>query len=92
VQPRLAKGQYEGNDALRTAVICLLIAACVIAAGSSGASQVGQGNAKEQHVGLSSGDVAPSFKARDQFGKEQDNRTLAGANGTVLLFFRSADW
>jgi peroxiredoxin len=34
----------------------------------------------------------PPFTARDQFGQILSNETLKGANGTVLLFFRSADW
>ena len=38
------------------------------------------------------GRPAPAFRARDQFGREQTLETLAGPNGLVLLFFRSADW
>jgi hypothetical protein len=34
----------------------------------------------------------PPVHARDQFGREQTLATLAGPNGLVLLFFRSADW
>jgi len=43
-------------------------------------------------VGLPAGRKAPAFSARDQFGREQTLETLKGAKGTVLLFFRSADW
>jgi len=43
-------------------------------------------------VGLAVGAPAPRFQARDQFGSDQTERTVAGKNGTVLLFFRSADW
>lgn len=43
-------------------------------------------------VGLAVGQKAPSFSARDQFGREQTLATLQGPKGTVLLFFRSADW
>ena len=43
-------------------------------------------------VGLPVGQKAPPFSIRDQFGHEQSNETLKGPNGTVLLFFRSADW
>jgi hypothetical protein len=43
-------------------------------------------------VGLPVGQKAPAFSIRDQFGHEQSNETLKGPNGTVLLFFRSADW
>lgn len=43
-------------------------------------------------IGLAVGQKAPAFSARDQFGKMQTLETLKGAHGTVLLFFRSADW
>ena len=43
-------------------------------------------------IGLSAGQKAPEFSLRDQFGHLQTLDTLKGANGTVLLFFRSADW
>ena len=43
-------------------------------------------------IGLEVGQRAPAFSARDQFGKLQNLDTLKGSNGTVLLFFRSADW
>ena len=43
-------------------------------------------------VGLRAGQKAPDFSARDQFGQTQTLETLRGAKGTVLLFYRSADW
>lgn len=43
-------------------------------------------------IGLGVGQKAPGFSARDQFGKQQTLETLKGPKGTVLLFFRSADW
>jgi len=43
-------------------------------------------------IGLAVGEKAPAFSVHDQFGKAQTLDTLKGANGTVLLFFRSADW
>jgi peroxiredoxin len=42
--------------------------------------------------GLDVGQMAPAFSARDQFGREQTLETLKGSKGTVLLFYRSADW
>ena len=42
--------------------------------------------------GLEVGQKAPGFMVQDQFGHQQSNETLKGSNGTVLLFFRSADW
>jgi hypothetical protein len=43
-------------------------------------------------IGLAVGQRAPAFSARDQFGAQQTLETLKGPKGTVLLFFRSADW
>lgn len=43
-------------------------------------------------IGLQVGQKAPDFSLRDEFGKVQTLETLKGTNGTVLLFFRSADW
>jgi hypothetical protein len=43
-------------------------------------------------IGLAVGQKAPPFTAHDQFGHPQSLDTLKGPNGTVLLFFRSADW
>jgi hypothetical protein len=43
-------------------------------------------------IGLAVGQKAPVFSLRDQLGRVQTLDTLKGANGTVLLFFRSADW
>ena len=43
-------------------------------------------------IGLAVGQKAPAFSARDQFGQEQTLKSLQGSHGTILLFFRSADW
>jgi hypothetical protein len=43
-------------------------------------------------IGLDVGQMAPAFSARDQFSRQQTLETLKGPKGTVLLFFRSADW
>ncbi len=43
-------------------------------------------------IGLAVGQKAPDFSARDQFGQQQTLETLKGLKGTILLFFRSADW
>jgi hypothetical protein len=43
-------------------------------------------------IGLPVGRQAPAFSAPDQFGHTQTLDSLKGCNGTVLLFFRSADW
>lgn len=43
-------------------------------------------------IGLALGQTAPAFSAIDQFGRSQSKETLKGPRGTILLFFRSADW
>ena len=43
-------------------------------------------------IGLAVGEKAPPFSTTDQNGRVQTLDTLKGKNGTVLLFFRSADW
>ena len=43
-------------------------------------------------IGLGVGQKAPAFSRRDQFGHTQTLDSLKGPKGTVLLFFRSADW
>lgn len=43
-------------------------------------------------IGLPVGQKAPAFSLADQFGHEQTLESLKGPHGTVLLFFRSADW
>ena len=43
-------------------------------------------------VGLEIGQEAPTFALPDQFGHLHTNETLKGPKGTVILFFRSADW
>jgi hypothetical protein len=42
--------------------------------------------------GLAVGQRAPAFSAPDQFGREESLKSMKGPKGTVLLFFRSADW
>ena len=42
--------------------------------------------------GLDVGQRAPAFSAHDQLGREQTLNTLKGSKGTILLFYRSADW
>jgi len=47
---------------------------------------------KVTSIGLEPRQIAPAFSLRDQFGQVQDLNTLKASKGTVLLFFRSADW
>jgi hypothetical protein len=51
-----------------------------------------QSSESNRSPGLALGDTAPSFQAHDQSGVARNLKSVAGENGTVLLFFRSADW
>jgi cytochrome oxidase Cu insertion factor (SCO1/SenC/PrrC family) len=43
-------------------------------------------------IGLAVGEAAPAFTLTDQFGNQQSNDSLRAPGGTILVFFRSADW
>ncbi|MGQ0734741.1 MAG: hypothetical protein ACT4QD_13930 [Acidobacteriota bacterium] len=38
------------------------------------------------------GAQVPDFSGTDQFGRTQTLPSVAGAKGTMLVFYRSADW
>ena len=59
---------------------------------SGGQENPSTNEAAPPSVGLEIGQLAPVFALSAQFGHEQSNETLKGSKGTVLLFFRSADW
>ena len=59
---------------------------------SSGQEKPAAGDSVAPAIGLNIGQPAPAFALTDQFGHEQSNATLKGSKGTVILFFRSADW
>ena len=43
-------------------------------------------------VGPQVGTTVPGFSGTDQFGKARTLESSSGENGTMLVFFRSADW
>ena len=43
-------------------------------------------------LGLQVGQRAIEFRLPDQQGREQTLASVAGPKGTMLVFFRSADW
>lgn len=51
-----------------------------------------QAPADPSTLGPAVGEKLPRFEARDQEGRLRDFDSLKGANGLVLVFFRSADW
>ena len=67
-------------------LVCAMMAASI--SGYAQSSKLTEGPV----IGMETGEKAPSFRLKDQFGREQSNDTLRGTSGTVLLFFRSADW
>jgi len=69
--------------------ILLLAGLCVL---SSGQENPSTNRDLAPSAGLEIGQQAPAFALRDQFGHGHTNETLKGSKGTVLLFFRSADW
>jgi len=71
-----------------TTMICLL---GILGAGMAEEKAPAQQSVASR-VGLPVGAKAPRIALRDQFGRTQTNETLKGTKGTILLFFRSADW
>lgn len=45
-----------------------------------------------QKMGPQVGERAPDFSLVDQNGATRTLRSVGGKNGTMLVFFRSADW
>jgi hypothetical protein len=43
-------------------------------------------------IGPKVGETVPDFELRDQHGASRTLSSLAGPNGTMLVFYRSADW
>lgn len=43
-------------------------------------------------IGPQVGQAVPAFEGVDQFGKRHTLASIAGRRGTMLVFFRSADW
>ena len=70
------------------AILCFL---CFLALGPAQDNAPSKPSASPP-IGLEAGQKAPAFSSTDQFGHVQSNESLKGTSGTVLLFFRSADW
>jgi hypothetical protein len=45
-----------------------------------------------ESLGPSVGAAVPPFSAVDQFGRTQTLESVAGPAGTMIVFYRSADW
>jgi hypothetical protein len=51
-----------------------------------------QSSQPNQEPGPPVGSPAPDFEAKDQDGRTRSLSSLLGPNGTLLVFYRSADW
>jgi hypothetical protein len=80
----------EFGEKMKIAIAVLFLAGLYGPASAQEKSPTNYGVSRS--VGLEIGQQAPAFTLRDQFGHEYSNKTLTGLKGTVLLFFRSADW
>lgn len=73
-----------------------IVVAILLFTGGFGLAAQQEGSSSQSHpapsIGLEIGQQAPAFALSDEFGREQTNQTLKATHGTVLLFFRSADW
>jgi hypothetical protein len=63
----------------------VVVAVVGLLAGAAGQTDVSK-------LGPQVGAKAIDFDLRDQFDRSQTLATLAGTKGTMLVFFRSADW
>ncbi len=67
----------------------LLTAVLILAAGYGERLNAGQDDPAQ---GPAVGEEIPVFSLPDQNGKKQDFESMAGPNGLIILFHRSADW
>lgn len=73
---------------MKRSVSVFLFSLCLFAVGA----ETDKACAQAVSPGTNVGEKIPPFTARDQFGREVSSESLKGKNGTVLVFFRSADW
>jgi cytochrome oxidase Cu insertion factor (SCO1/SenC/PrrC family) len=86
------KGEMESGAKMRiTIAVLFLVGSCAFASGQEKPS-ANHASDSTASSSLEIGQKAPAFSLPDQFGHENSNESLKGAKGTVLLFFRSADW
>lgn len=69
----------------------LTFSMCLLALGC-GASESPSVHLVSPLTGSNLGKKMPPFTARDQFGRVTSSDHFKSPKGTVLLFFRSADW
>jgi hypothetical protein len=71
----------------RVSLYSVLVVALVVSVTSAQEAQV-----DIDSLGPQVGSSVPSFSGVDQFGRRQSLDSVAGPEGAMLVFFRSADW
>jgi len=71
--------------------LCILLAAVAIWLPAE-AGQRAPDRIDTSKIGPEVGTTVPAFSGIDQFGKPQTLASTRGPKGTMLVFFRSADW
>ena len=89
IRPKASKTSVR--EANMKVAISIVFSAAVLALASGQEQPADRGDVAPP-IGLEIGQRVPAFSLTDQFGDEQSNETVNGSRGTVLLFFRSADW
>jgi len=84
------RNEVESGANVKTGIAVLISFGLLTLASGQESRQTSDAVARS--IGREIGQQAPAFALMDQFGHEQSNKTLTGPKGTVLLFFRSADW
>ena len=73
--------------------LLVLCVACPLRAQTDGNSDaVHKLLSDSSSIGLPVATKAPAFELKDQNGRARSLPSLAGPKGTILVFFRSADW
>lgn len=77
----------------RCTVWCTTLFLLLVAGAASASAQAAAAPAVDlRAVGPPVGAVAPPFSGLDQSGRTRTLEAALGANGAMLVFFRSADW
>jgi len=74
---------------MRNRLLALFAVLAVTASGLAGQAPAAVDTSK---IGPQVGAVVPAFTGVDQFGKSHTLASTYGPKGTMLVFFRSADW
>jgi hypothetical protein len=65
--------------------VLLVVTLAIVGASAASQPDVSQ-------IGPKIGAIAPEFSLPDQHGNARTLKSVLGPSGTILVFFRSADW